>query len=143
MGHHRHGLDATLQYIKTFSPRWQSETPGDPVVGTDPNYTGDKKTAAIEMGKQLFHAKAQCSASCHPNFVTHEELYRLSKAATGNEITEFAADMYLAKIRNRSIASSGSRAGRSSRIASAAAGEDYAAGLRARLLRPRRRDHAD
>ncbi len=92
-------LDATLQYIKTFSPRWQSETPGEPVVGIDPNWVGERKAQAIESGKRLFHAKAQCSASCHPNFVTHEELYRLAKEATGNEMTEFAADMYVGKLK--------------------------------------------
>ncbi|MSP60168.1 MAG: cytochrome c, partial [Myxococcales bacterium] len=93
-------LTNTLQYIKTFSPRWQAEVPGEVVKGVDPNYTGDKKVQAIELGKKLFHAKAQCSAACHANAVGHAELFELTKAATGNELTEFAADMYNSKLKD-------------------------------------------
>src|SRR5260221_5275675 len=39
-------LDNTIQYIKTFSPRWQTEKPGEPVVGADPSFVGDRKTQA-------------------------------------------------------------------------------------------------
>lgn len=102
-------LDAAIQYIKAFpkracveaggtwdscKSRWETETTGAPVAAQDPQYTGDKKAQAIELGKKLYHAKAQCAASCHPNFVTHEELFKLVKEAQGNEMTAFSAEMY-------------------------------------------------
>ena len=93
-------LDVTLKYIKTFSPRWQTDPIGVPVAGVDPNFQGAKKAEVIELGRKLYHAKAQCSASCHANYVTHSELFDLAKAQSGNEMTEFAADMYVSKLKD-------------------------------------------
>lgn len=85
-----------LQYIKTFSPRWQTEEPGK-LIEVSPDPFGEaKKDEAIALGKKIFHAKAQCSG-CHPSFVTHEELYSLTKAMTGTGQTDFSAEMYLAQ----------------------------------------------
>ncbi len=105
-------LDAVLQYIKTFpkracveqggkpeecKSRWETEAPGTPVAKADPKYEGQRKTDAIEQGKRLYHAKAQCSGSCHPNYVTHQELFEISKAMTGTEMTAFSPEMYHAQ----------------------------------------------
>jgi mono/diheme cytochrome c family protein len=85
-----------LQYIKTFSPRWQTEEPGKPIeISTDP-FGEAKKADAIELGKKLYHAKAQCSG-CHPSFVSHEDLYKITKEMTGTGQAEFSAEMYLSQ----------------------------------------------
>ena len=86
-------LNDTIQYVKTFSPRWKEEKPGEPIqVSADP-YGPSKKAAAIEMGKKIYHAKAQCSG-CHPSYVTHQELYEITKAMTGTGMTTFSEEMY-------------------------------------------------
>src|SRR5262245_1431451 len=68
-----------LQYIKTFAPhRWEKEEPGKPIeVSADP-FGDAKKAEAVELGKKLYHAKAQCSG-CHPAFVSKEDLNKITK----------------------------------------------------------------
>jgi cytochrome c oxidase cbb3-type subunit I/II len=52
---------AVIQYIKTFSDRWQNETVGQPIdVPAEPPVT----MASINNGKTLFHGKAACFI-CH------------------------------------------------------------------------------
>jgi mono/diheme cytochrome c family protein len=52
---------AVIQYIKTFSDRWEKETIGRPIaVPPEPPITA----ASIENGKTLFHTKAICFM-CH------------------------------------------------------------------------------
>jgi mono/diheme cytochrome c family protein len=89
-------LANALQYIKTFSPRWQTEAPGTPIeVSPDP-FGDAKKADAIALGEKLYHAKAQCSG-CHPAYVTHEKLYQLTKEMTGTGQTDFSAEMYMSQ----------------------------------------------
>jgi mono/diheme cytochrome c family protein len=91
-------LDAVLQYIKTFSPRWQSERPGPPVeVSRDP-FGPARAEEATSLGRRIYHVKARCS-SCHPAFITHEELYKLSRATTTMGQREFAPNMYRAELK--------------------------------------------
>lgn len=83
---------AIVQYIKTFSPRWKTETPGEPVKpdGTDP-WLG-REAEAIRTGEKIYHLAgieldpatkqpksilAGCSA-CHPSYLTKPELATLS-----------------------------------------------------------------
>jgi mono/diheme cytochrome c family protein len=91
-------LDDILQYIKTFSPKWQSDDPGvGTVIEMSPDPYGEaKKQEAIALGEKLYHAKAQCSG-CHPAFVSHEKLYTLTKEMTGTGQTDFTAEMYLSQ----------------------------------------------
>jgi mono/diheme cytochrome c family protein len=85
-----------LQYIKTFSPKWQTEEPGKVIeVSADP-FGEAKKAEAVELGKKLYHAKAQCSG-CHPSFVTHEELNKITKEMTGTGQADFSPEMYLSQ----------------------------------------------
>jgi mono/diheme cytochrome c family protein len=82
-----------IQYIKTLSPRWQDETPGDPIVqGADP-YGEANKAKAVERGRKIFHVTARC-ASCHPNYVTRKDLVEMTKEMSGQDIQEFRPDMY-------------------------------------------------
>ncbi|HZS35213.1 MAG TPA: cytochrome c [Polyangia bacterium] len=92
-------LDAALQYIKTFSPKWQQEAPGKPIeVSADP-FGEAKRAEAITLGEELYHAKAQCSG-CHPAFVTHEKLFNITKKMNGTGQTDFSAEMYLAQLKD-------------------------------------------
>ncbi len=92
-------LDAALQYIKTFSPRWAQEAPGKPIeVSPDP-FGEAKKAEAIALGEKLYHAKAQCSG-CHPAFVTHEKLWSITKEMNGTGQSDFSAEMYMSQIKD-------------------------------------------
>ena len=92
-------LSDILSLIKTFSPKWKEEKPGALVdMGLDP-YGAARKDEAIALGRSLYHAKAQCSG-CHPSYVTHEELFNITKERTGNGQTEFSAEMYHAQLKD-------------------------------------------
>jgi mono/diheme cytochrome c family protein len=86
-------LEAIIQYIKTFSTRWQDEKPGDPIKpGPDP-YGEANKAKAIENGKKIYHVTARC-ASCHANYIMRDELVAITKELTKADLTEFRPDMY-------------------------------------------------
>ena len=103
-----HDLDAVIQYIKTFSPRWQpaqidpkTKKPGpgfkqgDRVAPSkpDPWIDASREAEGIERGRYLYHQKAQCG-SCHPNYATRAELSTYAVTATGTGLTDFRDDMY-------------------------------------------------
>jgi mono/diheme cytochrome c family protein len=65
-------LGDVVQYLKTFSPRWKTETPGDPLVPSpDPFATRDAE--GVKLGRALYHGLAQCS-SCHPAYASKAEI---------------------------------------------------------------------
>ena len=83
---------AIVQYLKTFSPRWARETPGERVLpdGADP-WLG-REAEAIEVGEKIYHLSgveldpatnqpkailAGCNA-CHPSYLSAAELTALS-----------------------------------------------------------------
>ena len=90
-----------IQYIKTFSPRWQSEEEyGTPIeISADP-WEG-KASAAIARGKQVYHVAvggAGCSG-CHPAYATRAEISRLTQQATGQPVQEFSETMYQSSLK--------------------------------------------
>lgn len=86
-------LDAVLQYVKTFSPRWTKEAPGEPFVPTKDPWA-DKHDEGVKLGKQLFHVVAQCSA-CHPAYASKREIEALSREVNPEApITEFREAMH-------------------------------------------------
>ncbi|MHB1845570.1 MAG: c-type cytochrome [Deltaproteobacteria bacterium] len=89
-------LNAIIQYVKTFSPRWQQEAPGDvtydPAKDKDP-WGEAKKAEAVTRGKKLYHGLAQC-LQCHAAYETKQEIYDDSKELTGTGTTEFRTTMY-------------------------------------------------
>jgi mono/diheme cytochrome c family protein len=90
-----------IQYLKTLSPRWQSEEEyGAPIeISPDP-WTG-KQAQAVERGKEVYHVAvggAGCSG-CHPAYTTREEISRMTQKATGQPVTEFAEGMYQSMLR--------------------------------------------
>ncbi len=59
-------LDALVQYLKTFSPRWRKDAPGAPItIPADP-WVG-REEEAVRAGDRLYHTQAQC-ATCHPAY---------------------------------------------------------------------------
>lgn len=93
------GLDAALQYIKTFAKDedgkniWTQEEPATPVeIGEDP-WKG-KEAEGIARGKMVYHGLAQC-LKCHPAYATKQEIWDATKEATGEGSTSaFREDMY-------------------------------------------------
>ncbi len=86
-------LDPLIQYVKAFSPRWQTEPAGDAIVaGPDP-WTG-REPEGVERGKAVYHGLAQCAVACHPAYATKSEIYGYAKALTGNASGEFRGDLY-------------------------------------------------
>lgn len=73
-------LREVIQYIKTFSKRWEDEGPGKPIeIPADPFASAEKRAQAVEMGKLLYHTKTSCHL-CHPAYVNQAEYDRLQKA---------------------------------------------------------------
>jgi mono/diheme cytochrome c family protein len=81
-----------IQYLKTFSPRWQDEEPGDPIVPTPDPWQGNE-AAAVDRGRVVYHATAQC-LSCHPAYAPKRYIHEVSKQLTGKGKTDFRNDMY-------------------------------------------------
>lgn len=88
------------QYIKTFAPQvWENKEiePGTPIeVNSDP-YGLARQTFAIEKGKEIYHAVAQCW-SCHRAYVSKQELSDINEKVNQEKITDFDSEMYLLKI---------------------------------------------
>jgi len=85
-------LAAIVQYLKTFSPRWQTETAGDRVEPTQDPWQG-KEAEGIAFGKKVYHGLAQC-LTCHPSYAPKAFIFEASKELTGNGTTEFRDDPY-------------------------------------------------
>ena len=86
-------LSNVIQYIKTFSPRWKEEGPGDPIeIAKDP-FGAARAKEAVELGKKVYHGMAQCW-SCHPAYATKQYIYDAAKELRKVETNEFRDDMY-------------------------------------------------
>lgn len=95
---------AAIQYLKTFSPRWKEERPGEPVaISADPWLTGGGREEAIERGRALFHLSGSGHAGCvgcHPAYVTREELMALSLASIGTRPDTLPDDLHQGRARD-------------------------------------------
>jgi mono/diheme cytochrome c family protein len=86
-------IDALIQYVKAFSPRWQSEKPGDPIVASPDPWRQDP-SGGVERGKKVYHGMAQCAVACHPAYVTKPEIQQFTKELTKMETLQFRDDLY-------------------------------------------------
>jgi mono/diheme cytochrome c family protein len=86
-------LGDLIQYVKSFSPRWQKETAGDPVVAT-PDPWQSREAEGVERGKRVYHGLAQCAVACHPAYVTKAEIYAFTKELTSMNVTDFRVGYY-------------------------------------------------
>ena len=73
----REDLGGTIQFIKTFSPRWRRERPGEPVPRPDDPWTG-RRLVAVARGEVVYHAVARCW-ECHPAYVPRERILGLAR----------------------------------------------------------------
>lgn len=63
-------IDALIQTIKTFSPKWNEKKSDEMIPFADYTFLADK-TAAIARGEAIYHGYAKCW-SCHPAYVSKE-----------------------------------------------------------------------
>lgn len=93
---------ALVQFLKTLSPRWKEERPGDPIEPTPDPWQG-RAAQAIARGEALYHLNAKghagCNA-CHPSYLSHAQLSALSERELGQPLTVFAPGMYDASPRD-------------------------------------------
>lgn len=96
-------LDAVIEYVKTFSDRWRTETPGEPIVlaqdpwqSPEPSLEQARIEAGIERGKRVYHGLAQCAVACHPAYVRREEIAAFTRELTHSHLPaqEPRADLY-------------------------------------------------
>jgi mono/diheme cytochrome c family protein len=85
---------AVVQYLKTFSPRWKTETPGEPVRPDAPDPWIGRLPEAHALGEKIYHlsgvemdpATQQPRAvlggciACHPSYLDRKQLAELSQA---------------------------------------------------------------
>jgi len=86
-------VDAIVQYVKTFAPEaYAQDEPHVEIVATVDPWDGDD-AAAIAEGEKIYHLVARCN-SCHPSYLTRQELFDMSKKEWGRGQTDFRDDMY-------------------------------------------------
>jgi mono/diheme cytochrome c family protein len=88
-------LDDLIQYMKSFAPRWRTESPGEAIVAAPDPWIA-QEPEAIARGERVYHGLAQCAVACHPAYATKAEIYSFTKELTRMEVREFRPDLYLA-----------------------------------------------
>lgn len=92
-------MEAVWQYIKTFAPeKWigKDKKLGKQLhVGQDP-FGLARKAVAIEMGKKVYHAVANCQ-SCHRGYATLEEYNSYLQEVGDDPVAELDEDFYQLK----------------------------------------------
>jgi mono/diheme cytochrome c family protein len=99
-------VEAVVQYLKTFSPRWTEESPGQPLeVSPDP-WKG-RAAEAVERGKAVYHVAgagyAGCSG-CHIAYLPKSEMESLTEKLTGRKLDLSKADPYTPRVRDSDYA---------------------------------------
>lgn len=90
-------LNAVVQYIKTFSPVWKEEVPGEPQKTTPDPWGIEKASEAIAQGRKVYHGFAQCF-TCHPSYASIKEIGEYSKEMTGNATTSIRENAHLSTL---------------------------------------------
>lgn len=85
-------LAAVVEYLKTFSPRWKDEAPGEPILPTPDPWVGRPAFGAAR-GRALYHGLAQCT-SCHPSYISKAGIDQATRQLTGSPATDFRQDLY-------------------------------------------------
>lgn len=77
---------AVVQFVKTFSPRWRAEGPGEPVAVAPDPWAEGRRLQAVERGRAVYHGVAACW-ECHPSYLPRRDVQALlaeaSRAAAG------------------------------------------------------------
>jgi len=85
-------LVSIIHYLKTFSARWKDEEPGEAIIPT-PDPWQAKEAAAVDRGKAIYHATAQC-LGCHPAYASKQYIYEITQQLKGKGTVSFREDMY-------------------------------------------------
>jgi mono/diheme cytochrome c family protein len=75
-----HKLQEIIQYLKTFSPRWKEEEPGERIEPTPDAWKG-REAEGVARGKKVYHGLARCQG-CHPAFAPKPFIYQATKELT-------------------------------------------------------------
>jgi mono/diheme cytochrome c family protein len=87
-------LTPIIQYIKTFSPRWKEEEPGEPIKPSPDPFGEAKKAEAIALGEKVYDGLATCW-TCHPAYSQRAQMWKATKEMKPNVQTmEFREDLY-------------------------------------------------
>lgn len=89
-----------VQYIKTFAPtKWEGADKklGDVIAITKDPYGVAHKESAIQRGKEVYHAVAQCW-TCHRAYVSKSEFSAINEKINGKPTTEFDPEMFHVKL---------------------------------------------
>jgi mono/diheme cytochrome c family protein len=86
-----------IQYIKTFSPRWKDEQPGEPIATTDDPWRG-RLAEAVARGKLVYHGMARCQG-CHPAYAPRAYIFEATRQLTGEGSADFREAMYLPELK--------------------------------------------
>jgi mono/diheme cytochrome c family protein len=95
-------LEAVTQYIKTFAPQvWEDKNRklGEYIVPTKDPFGLAHRSAAIEKGKEVYHAVAQCQ-SCHRAYVSKTEMGSIYQKVNGEtlDLASLGEDLYQVKL---------------------------------------------
>ena len=95
-------LSAIIQYIKTFSPEgegWRDpDTPKGNVVKVSEDPWKGKEEVARAAGEALYHGKVSCY-SCHPSYVTREEINAHLVAKGSARQTKFRDNLWAPEVK--------------------------------------------
>jgi mono/diheme cytochrome c family protein len=87
-----------VQYIKTFSPKWKEEEPGEQVKPSGADPWQGKVAEGVHRGKKVYHGLAQC-LGCHPAYASKQEISDASMELTKNPTTSFREEMYSSELK--------------------------------------------
>jgi mono/diheme cytochrome c family protein len=72
-------LAAIVQFLKTLSPRFRDEVPGEPIAASPDPWAGREADGAAR-GRAVYHGLGRCQA-CHPAYATPAEVQAFARDA--------------------------------------------------------------
>ena len=72
-------LVAIVQFVKTLSPRFRDERPGDPITASPDPWVG-RETDGAARGRVVYHGLGRCQ-SCHPAYASLAEVQAFARDA--------------------------------------------------------------
>lgn len=91
-------LQEIIQFVKTFSPRWKDEEPGEKIVLTEDSWKG-READGIARGRKVYHGLARCQ-NCHPAYASKAFVYEATKELTGTGATDSRQDPYGSELKD-------------------------------------------
>ncbi|HVZ74662.1 MAG TPA: c-type cytochrome [Polyangia bacterium] len=86
-------MDDLIGFVKSLSPRWKTETAGDPIVASPDPWAG-READGRARGTRVYHGLAQCAVACHPAYATKPDIVAYTKALTQMDLRQFRDGLY-------------------------------------------------